>query len=102
MRFEITFGKFSQSCQPLKISNLETLFFALNRPHINGNPRKWEWFWILYEVLEVQKSPRNRTMKKKNLNSGKNFQPKGQKSSEVDFIPGDLVTHLGEQEIGAM
>ena len=39
---------------------------------------------------------------KKKSNSDKNFQPKGQESSKVDFILGDLVTHLGEQEIGVI
>ena len=39
---------------------------------------------------------------KKNWISDKNFQPKGQKSSKVDFILEDLVTRLREQEIGAI
>ena len=50
----------------------------------------------------MQKKPQETVLRKKNWNSDKNFQPKRQKSSKVDFILGDLVTHLGEQEIGAI
>ena len=48
------------------------------------------------------KKPQETVLWKKNWNSDKNFQPKRQKSSKVDFILGDLVTHLGEQEVGAI